>query len=198
MLADKYLRDELNKFAKYVIQQSRSNLSKGKKNVSKELYNSLGYEISQNGSSMSLGFNMVDYGKFQDRGVKGADPSRLSPNAKITGQQAANSPFRFGTKSSAGTFKQFVKRMSLFAKQKNIRFREFKTVKGKRVSTGRYAKGGFDAVGYIIASNIYNRGIKPSMFFTKPFAAAFKRFPDELVEAYSIGIEKQIQVNINK
>ena len=32
MLADEYLRDELNKFAKYVIQQSRSNLSKGKKN----------------------------------------------------------------------------------------------------------------------------------------------------------------------
>jgi hypothetical protein len=29
MLADKFLRDELNKFAKYVIQQSRSNLTKG-------------------------------------------------------------------------------------------------------------------------------------------------------------------------
>ena len=32
MLADQFLRDELNKFAKYVIQQSRSNLTKGKKN----------------------------------------------------------------------------------------------------------------------------------------------------------------------
>jgi hypothetical protein len=40
--------------------------------------------------------------------------------------------------------------------------------------------------------------MKASMFFTKPFAAAFKRLPDELVEAYSIGIEKQIQVNISK
>ena len=30
MLGDKFLRDELNKFAKYVIQQSRSNLTKGK------------------------------------------------------------------------------------------------------------------------------------------------------------------------
>ena len=53
MLADKYLRDELNKFAKYVIQQSRSNLTKGKKNASKELYNSLGYEVLKSAKSTS-------------------------------------------------------------------------------------------------------------------------------------------------
>jgi ElaB/YqjD/DUF883 family membrane-anchored ribosome-binding protein len=35
-------REALNKFAKYVVQQSRSNLTKSDKNVSKELYNSLG------------------------------------------------------------------------------------------------------------------------------------------------------------
>ena len=67
MLADKYLRDELNKFAKYVIQQSRSNLTKGKKNASKELYNSLGYEVSKSAKSTFLAFNMADYGTFQDR-----------------------------------------------------------------------------------------------------------------------------------
>ena len=198
MLADQFLRDELNKFAKYVIQQSRSNLTKGKKNSSKELYNSLGYDISEASGKTSLGFDMADYGKFQDKGVKGADPSRVSPNAKITGQQAPNAPYRFGSGSKRGTFKSFVKRMSIFAKQKNIRFRENKIVNGVKVPTGRFAKGGFDSVGYIIASNIYNRGIKPSMFFTKPFEAAFKRLPQELIEAYSIGIEKQIQVNINK
>ena len=36
----------LNSFAKYVIQQSRSNLSKQKKNVSSSLYGSLGYDLS--------------------------------------------------------------------------------------------------------------------------------------------------------
>ena len=46
MLADQFLRDELNKFAKYVIQQSRSNLTKGSQpygsyNDTKTLYNSL-------------------------------------------------------------------------------------------------------------------------------------------------------------
>ena len=46
MLADKALQEELNKFAKYVIQQSRSNLTKGDSdygtyNDTKGLYNSL-------------------------------------------------------------------------------------------------------------------------------------------------------------
>ena len=35
------VKDELNRFAKYVISQSRANLTRGKKNSSKELYNSL-------------------------------------------------------------------------------------------------------------------------------------------------------------
>ena len=77
---------------------------------------------------------MEDYGKFQDKGVKGKDPSKVSPNAKITGQQAPNAPYRFGSGSQRGTFKSFVKRMSIFAKQKNIRFRQNKIVNGKKVS----------------------------------------------------------------
>ena len=39
-------RDALNKFAKYVVQQSKSNLTKSDKNVSKELYNSIGYKLN--------------------------------------------------------------------------------------------------------------------------------------------------------
>lgn len=189
MLGDKYLRDELNKFAKYVIQQSRSNLSKGKKNYSKELYNSLKGSIEVNGKTTSMVFKMADYGKFQDQGVKGKDPSKVSPNAKITGQQAPNSPYRFGSGSKRGTFKQFAKSMAKYAQRKGIRFRDKK---------GRYSKGGYDAVGYVIARNIYYRGIRPSMFFTKPFEAAFKRLPDELLKAYSVGIEKQIQINLKE
>lgn len=168
MLADKYLRDELNKFAKYVIQQSRSNLSKGKKNVSKELYNSLGYEISQSVSSMSLGFNMVDYGMFQDRGVSGTE-------------KKYNTPYKYTNKMPpAKAFDKWTVRKGIAPRGKGGKFEKRK------------------GLNFAIAKSIYKKGIRPSMFFTKPFAAAFKRFPDELVEAYSIGIEKQIQVNISK
>ena len=168
MLAEQYLRDELNKFAKYVIQQSRSNLSKGKKNVSKELYNNLGYEISQSGSTMSLGFDMVDYGKFQDRGVSGTE-------------KKYNTPYKYTNKMPpAKAFDKWTIRKGIAPRGKGGKFEKRK------------------GLNYAIAKSIYKKGIRPSMFFTKPFAAAFKRLPDELVEAYAIGIEKQIQVNISK
>ena len=35
---------------------------------------------------------MDEYGFYQDLGVKGKNPSKVSKNAKIKGQQAPNSP----------------------------------------------------------------------------------------------------------
>ncbi|QDP47397.1 MAG: hypothetical protein GOVbin2950_29 [Prokaryotic dsDNA virus sp.] len=184
----------LHKFGKYVVQQARTNLSKsGKTKKSRNLYDSIDYKVNQFSDSIDLLFSMEDYGAFQDLGVKGKDPSKVSPNAKITGQQAPNSPYKFGSGSRKGTFKQFAARMSVFAKKRNIRFRQGKT--------GRFAKGGYDSMGYVIAKNIFNRGIKPSFFFTKPFQAAFKYIPDEVVEAFVFDIEQDERFfpeNMNK
>ena len=85
----------LMRFKDYVIQQSRSNLSKSKKNNTKTLYNSLKGEVITENNYSIVGFSMDDYGMFVDKGVKGADPTKVSPNAKITGQQAPDSPFSF-------------------------------------------------------------------------------------------------------
>jgi hypothetical protein len=85
----------LNDFAKYVIQQSRSNLTKSNKNVNKKLYNSLDSEIEVGANSFRLAFLMEDYGTFVDQGVRGKDPSKVSPNAKIKGQQAPQSEYKF-------------------------------------------------------------------------------------------------------
>ena len=168
MLADEYLRDELNKFAKYVIQQSRTNLTKGKKRASNELYRSLGYEVNESAKTTSLAFEMVDYGKFQDRGVSGK-------NKKY------NTPYSYTTKMPPPqAFDKWVVRKGIAPRTKGGKF------------TSR------EGLKFAIAKAIYKNGIRPSMFFTKPFEAAFKRLPDELLEAYSVGIEKQIQVNINK
>jgi hypothetical protein len=57
----------LNDFAKYVIQQSRSNLTKSNKNVNKKLYNSLDSEIEVGANSFRLAFLMEDYGTFVDK-----------------------------------------------------------------------------------------------------------------------------------
>jgi len=168
MLGDKFLRDELNKFAKYVIQQSRSNLTKGKKNTSKELYNSLGFKVSQSAKQTSLAFEMADYGKYQDKGVSGTE-------------KKYNTPYKYTSKMPpTKAFDKWVVRKGI----------------APRGSGGQFAKR--EGLKFAIAKTIFKKGIRPSLFFTKPFEAAFKRLPDELVEAYSIGLEKQIQVNINK
>jgi hypothetical protein len=183
----KETRDALNKFAKYVIQQSRSNLSKSKKNFSKQLYNSLGYDLNVSKNSFSLSILMEDYGLFQDKGVKGKDPSKVSKNAKIKGQQAPNSPYKFGSGNYSGQWSSFVGKLEVWAKRKNIRLRDEK---------GRFKRGNYKTIAQVIAGNIYNRGIKPSMFFTTPFQKAFKDLPEELILSFGLDLERFIDFTI--
>ena len=179
----KELEKELERFSAYVIQQARSRLARlGKKDG--QLYKSLKPNIDQEKDAFLIEFLMEDYGLFVDKGVKGKNPSRVSPNAKIKGQQAANSPYRFGSGSKRGTFKKFSQKMAEFAKAKKIRFRQG--------TTGKFAKGGYKSMGYVIASNIYNRGLKPSMFFSVPFERGQKRFSDKFLEAFALDIDKNL------
>ena len=186
------VREELNRFAKYVVSQSRANLTRGSKpygskNDSKKLYNSLDYDVTVSKNSFQLAFLMEDYGIFQDKGVRGKDPSKVSPNAKITGQQAPNSPYRFGS-GKTGNWKEFVLNIEKWAKKKNLRLRDKK---------GRFTKGNYKSIAHIVAGNIYNRGIKPSLFFTKPFEKAFSNLSKDLVEAYKLDVEQLIKTTVN-
>ena len=64
-------KEALDDFKKYVIQQARTNLTKGKKNVDKKLYNSLQGFLDESPAGFRLYFEMEDYGMFQDKGVSG-------------------------------------------------------------------------------------------------------------------------------
>ena len=66
---------ELKKFRDYVIKESRTNLTKLKKNSSKKLYNSLKGEYKLMANSFSMYFSMEDYGQFQDKGINGVGPA---------------------------------------------------------------------------------------------------------------------------
>jgi hypothetical protein len=159
----------LNDFAKYVIQQSRSNLTKGGKNVDKKLYNSLDKEIQVGANSFRIAFLMENYGNFQDKGVSGT-------------QKKYNTPFSYKTKRPP------IKPITDWVTKKRFQFRNRET--GKFMS--------YKSTAYLIAGGILKNGIKPSLFFTKPFEAAFKRLPDELVEAYGLDVEQFLQYTINK
>ena len=179
----------LNKFGKYVVQQSKSNLTKDKKGNG-ALYNSIAYTLDVEKNIFLLDFLMENYGDFVDQGVKGKNPSRVSPNSKIQGQQAPNSKFKFGSGTKRGTFKKFASKMAVFAKSKNIRFRQGKS--------GKFAKGNYKSMGYVIASNIYNRGLKPTMFFTKPFEQAFNKLTPDITKSFLLDIEQGIILGTKK
>lgn len=166
----------LNRFRDHVVSVSKRNLTNGKKNSSKKLYNSIKGNVKAMPNSFSMEFTMEDYGVFIDEGVKGANPSKVSKNAKIKGQQAPNSKYRFGS-GSTKNYDKFVSSLEQWLKRKGFQLRDKK---------GKFAKGSRKTLAHVIARNIYNRGIKPSLFFTKPFEAAYKNLPQELVEAYGL------------
>ena len=151
----------LEAFKKFVIQQSRSRLSKSNKNVSKELYNSLKGNIKVMPNSIAVEFEMEDYGIFQDKGVSGTE-------------KKYNTPYSYKSKMPP------VKPLADWAKSRNIRLRDEK---------GKFKKGNYNTIGFLIARSIYRKGIKPSLFFTKPFEQGFKKLPDELINSFGLDVE---------
>ena len=177
----KNVNDVLKRFRDYVIQQSRSNLSKSGKNVSKELYNSLKGEVVTQDNYSIVGFSMADYGMFQDKGVRGASSSAKAPN----------SPFRFGT----GTGKKggLTKSILEWVQAKRFQFRN--KVNGKNTKKGTLMS--YQQTAYLISRSIFHKGIKPSLFFTKPFEAGYKKYIDtDLMKAFSQDIDTIFDYNL--
>jgi hypothetical protein len=165
----KELEAYLNGFGKYVIQQSRSNLTKQRKNVDKNLYNSLNFEKNVSKNSFQLSFVMEDYGKFQDKGVSGTE-------------KKYDTVFKYTNKMPP------VKPLIEWVSKRRFQFRDKKT--GKFMS--------YKSTGFLVAKGIYKNGIKPSLFFTKPFEKAFQTMPDEVLQAYGLDVEKFLQSTIKK
>jgi hypothetical protein len=161
-------QDALNAFGKYVVQQSRSKLTQSNKNASKRLYESLGYELKVMPSSFSMAFLMENYGEYQDKGVSGTEVKY-------------NTPYKYTNKMPPpSAFSQWVIRKGL---------------KGTRDASGRFVSR--KGLQFAIAKSIFKKGIKPSLFFTKPFEAAFKNLPNDIVEAYGLDVENFLKTTIN-
>lgn len=165
----------IKRFRDYVIQQSRSNLSKSDKNVYKELYNSIKGEIVSDKDFTIVGFFMADYGAYQDQGVKG----------KTSSAKAPNSPFKFG--SGRGKKGGLTNSILKWVQARGFQFRDKKS--GKFMS--------YKQTGYLISRSIFHKGIKPSLFFTKPFEAGYKKYIDtDLIKAFGQDIETMIDYQL--
>ena len=154
----------LIKFVKYVIQQARSNLTKGKHNFDKTLYNSLRYSIYYSNDNFSLTFSMEDYGQFQDKGVRGAGGTRKTTSAfnrrnnkgKIWKQKAPDSPYSYkeGKKPSAKHFKRWAESKGLSP--------------------------------FAVRESVYRQGIPATKFFSTPFRLGFAKLPPEIVQSFQL------------
>ena len=164
----KNVQQELNRFAKYVIQQSRTNLTKGKKNSSKALYNSLDHKLNVSPNSFSLSFLMEDYGVFQDKGVSGI-------------KKKYNTPYSYTNKMPPPS------KMDKWIVRKGL--------KGIRGKDGKFISR--KSLQFMIARSIYNNGIKPSLFFTKPFEKAFKNLDKDIIKAYQLDVEELLKFTTN-
>jgi len=54
---------------------------------------------------------------------------------------------------------------------------------------GTYRPRQLNSMAFRVQNTIYQRGIKPTEFFTKPFEEEFKKLPDDLVEAYGLDVD---------
>ena len=174
----KELNKIFNDFGKYMVKQSRANLTRADRGNGK-LYKSISYKIDDSKKdTVEWSFYMENYGVFQDQGVRGARPS----DVKNGRQKAPNSPFSYRSKMPP------MEPLRNWAKSKNIRFRDEK---------GRFTKGNYDRIAYWLQKRIFAQGLKPSYFYTKPFDRAWNNLPDEIFDSFQIEINTAIDKSLN-
>jgi hypothetical protein len=176
MLEHKNLEDELGRFFKEVIKQSRANLTRGGNNASKRLYKEMDYTVKENKNSFEADLLFptdekgVIYGEFLNWGVKGVKSGRSLKGFKYTNK-----------KPPVSVIKKWMR-------VKPIKARDRKTGKFITQEQGAFA----------IQNAIYQKGIKPTEFYSKPFERAFKKLPEQLVEAYGLDVDDFIEFVIKE
>lgn len=166
----KKTQEAVRLFGKRVIQQARTNLTKKKMNVGNALYDSLKFKPRFTRKHLYIDFEMMDYGPFVDKGVKGTK-SNYVENSK--------SPFSYKSKRPP------IKPLAEWAKAKRIRLRDEK---------GRFARGNYQSIGYVLSKSIFEKGIRATMFFTKPFQNEFKKLPDQVINYFGQDIDDYLKL----
>jgi len=174
MLKLEKVNKTIQMFRDYVIREAKDNLKRTGHNNTSSLANSLKGEIVTDDNYAIVGFTMNDYGTFVDLGVKG----------KTSSNKAPNSPYKFG--SGTGKKGGLTQGINKWVKQKGFQFRD------KR---GRFLS--YDSTAYLITRSIFHKGIKPSLFFTKPFEAGYKKYIDiDLIKAFGQDVETIVDYNL--
>ena len=146
----------LEEFRDKVVEESKKNLRKEKKGGG-QLENDLkGGEVKVTDRSLQFEIEMPYYGEFQDKGVSGI-------------KKKYNTPYSYKTKMPPPS------KLDKWTVRKGIAPRD---EKGRFISR--------KSLQFAIARSIFYNGIKPSLFFTKPFEKYAKGLPKELEQAFAL------------
>lgn len=161
------IEEVLNRFGHEVVSRAKLNLYPG------ALKESIRYDLDvYKSNNFSLAFFMNEYGLFQDKGVSGVFRKFLT-KFKYTTMRTA-SPNVAGSHAAG---------LLPWVRKKRIRLRD---------ESGRFVKGTYENAAFVIARSIKKKGIRPTLFFTTPFEAAFADLPDEVVEAYGLLLDQAL------
>ena len=131
-----------------------------------DLAKSLTSRLNVSKNSFSLEFLMEEYGNYQDKGVSGK-------NKKY------NTPYKYTNKMPPS------KALDKWTIRKGIAPRD---KEGKFLSR--------KSLTFLIARSIFKNGIKPTLFFTKPFEKEFKKLPDTVLTAYGLDVEEFLEYTL--
>jgi hypothetical protein len=149
----------LEEFRDKVVEESKKNLRKEGKGGG-QLENDLkGGEVKITNRSLQFEIEMPYYGVFQDKGVSGI-------------KKKYNTPYSYKQKMPPPS------KLDKWTVRKGIAPRDEK---------GRFLSR--KSLQFLIARSIFYNGIKPSLFFTKPFEKYAKGLPKELEQAFALDTE---------
>ena len=150
----------LEKFRDLVVAEAKANLQRLGKNSSGKLSNSIKGEVKEMPNSIGIYFEMEPYGNFQDKGVSGTE-------------RKFDTPYSYTTKMPPPS------KLDKWIVKRGI---------APRNVTGQFQSR--KGLQFAIARSIFKYGIRPSLFFTKPFEAAYKTLQDTLIDKYGLDAEQ--------
>ena len=164
-------QQSLDKFGKRVVKESKTALTKKKKNASKRLYNSISYDLNVSKNSFSLSFNMEDYGEYIDKGVHGIGGTKADGSPWVK-RKTFDTEFRYKDKRPPSkVFSNWIVLKGFAPRNKKGQFTSRKGLQ------------------YAIANSVYHKGLETTQFFTNPFENAFKVLPEEVTKSYALDVE---------
>jgi hypothetical protein len=173
------VKDELDKFGKYVKQQAKSNLTKSGKKDTGDLYNGISYAITETKTGAEINFDFgkaKDYWEFIDKGVKGVGGTKADGSSwKV--KKVTDSPFKYKDKAPP------IKALDGWVLRKGLAGRN---EKGQMMSR--------KSIKFAIVQSIFHTGLATTNFISTPFEKAFQRLPDEIYSAYGLELEEQLKV----